>query len=319
MTGMSLSWFEGRSVAAVKEALLRRAPELSNEDIELRPWIEQKNSKWYYASAVVAGRCFIKFAWSQPAAEKVWHEACTLEALSSSVGLRVPQVVIASDDPALLVTEWIDGDPLTIELVGAMDSNRLAVTASELARYLADLHSRDVLAAVTRRVGPSEAPMPQASTSAIRAKLTPWIRSDQVEQVSRWCDWADEVLKTHVEPVFVHGDFHGHNQLWDGQAQTLRAVLDYGDSGASDPAYDFRYLPAQGPTIDLLLATAAQYGEFTGQQLDLSRVMAWHMRTVLGDALWRSQAGVPLPGEGTPAHWVDDLCLRLGQLHLGGE
>jgi aminoglycoside phosphotransferase (APT) family kinase protein len=68
-------------------------------------------------------------------------------------------------------------------------------------------------------------------------------------------------LAVPVDPVFVHGDFHGYNQVWDPKTQTLTAVLDYGESGGADPAYDFRYLPAQGPSTDLFLTTAAQCGE----------------------------------------------------------
>jgi aminoglycoside phosphotransferase (APT) family kinase protein len=314
---MALTWLSGRSVARVRDALRQVAPELSNEDVELRPYIEQNDPEWWYGSAVVGRQYFVKFAWSQPAAEKVWHEACVLHALAAHSGpLCTPRVVVASDDPALLATELIAGEPLTIAHVGQMDSKRLAATAGELARYLAHLHSPDILPAVIRAVGPMATPLPQATTSAIRANLTPWIRSDQVGQVDRWCDWADDILKVPVELVFVQGDCHGHNQLWDRETQTLRAVLDYGESGAADAAYDFRYLPAQGSTTDLLLATATRYGEYTAKPLDLSRVMAWHMRTVLGDALWRSRAGVPLPDDASPAQWVDDLRCRLDELHM---
>lgn len=317
MREMALTWLSGRSVASVREALRQHAPELSNEDVEVRPWIEQNDPQWWYGTAVVGRQYFVKFAWSQLAAEKVWHEACVLDVLAGYSGpLCTPRVVAASDNPALLTTEWIAGEPLTIQLVGQMDSMRVAATASELARYLADLHSPDVLAAVMRTVGPLPTPSPQATTSAIRTNLTPWIRSDQFGQVSRWCDWVDEVLKVPVELVFVQGDFHGHNQLWDRKTQTLRAVLDYGESGVADPAFDFRYLPAQGPTTDLFFATATQYGEYTGRPIDLSRVMAWHVRTVLGDALWRSRGGVPLPDDRTPAEWVDDLRFRLDELDM---
>jgi hypothetical protein len=41
--------------------------------------------------------------------------------------------------------------------------------------------------------------------------------------------------------------------------------------------------------------------------------MAWHTLTHLGDALWRTEHDVDLPGGGTPASWVDDLADRLRQ------
>ena len=317
MRAMPLTWLSDRSVASVRSALREHAPELSNRDIELQTWLEQSDPKWWHGSAIVDRRFLAKFAWSEPAAERVWHEARILDVLGRHITpLRTPRVVAASDDPALLVTEWIAGEPLTFELVAKMDLQRLTHTAGQLARFLADLHHPDVLADVQRAVGPLAAPLPQATTRAIREDLEPWIRSDQVNQVSRWCDWADVILGVSVDPVFVQGDFHGHNHVWHPKTQTLTAVLDYGESGSADPAYDFRYLPAQGPGTDLLLTAAARYCEYTGAALDVSRVMAWHIRTVLGDALWRSRAGVQLPDGRSPVEWVDDLHRRLAELDM---
>ncbi len=317
MRTMPLSWLSDRSVSSVRDALRQVAPELSNRHINLQPWLEQSDPQWRHGSAIVDSRFFVKFAWSKPAAERVWHEARILDALGAhSTPLRIPQLVAASGDPALVVTEWIVGEPLTFELVGRMDVQQLMNTAKELAHFLADLHNPEVLAHVRRAVGPLPTPRPQATTRRIREDLAPWIRSDQIHQVSRWCDWADGILSVPVEPVFVQGDFHGYNHVWDSEALTLTAVLDYGESGSADPAYDFRYLPAQGPTTNLFLATADHYRASADAPFDISRVMAWHIRTTLGDALWRSRAGVPLPDGRSPAEWVGDLRLRLDQLDV---
>jgi hypothetical protein len=54
----------------------------------------------------------------------------------------------------------------------------------------------------------------------------------------------------------------------------------------------------------------------TGTTLDVDRIMAWHLRTVLGDALWRAEAGVALPDNRTPAQWVDDLADRFAALGI---
>ena len=256
-----------------------------------------------------------KFAWAEPAAERVWHEARILRALGSYPALRTPRVVATSSDPALLVTEWVAGGPLTYEEVGRSDRPWLERTASELARFLADLHRPEVLTAVIREVGPMATPVPQATTDAIRQRLSPWLRSDQTALVSGWCDWADGVLEAPQTNVLVHGDLHGHNQVWD-ERQELRAVVDFEESGPTEAAFDFRYLPSQGPTVDLFVATCEKYAEYSGTPVDVARVMAWNIRTVLGDALWRSEAGVALPDGGTPAEWVDGLGTRLAELEL---
>ena len=48
-------------------------------------------------------------------------------------------------------------------------------------------------------------------------------------------------------------------------------------------------------------------------------VMAWHLRNALGDALWRSEAGMPLADHRTPPQWVDDLAARFSALGIDPE
>jgi hypothetical protein len=85
-------------------------------------------------------------------------------------------------------------------------------------------------------------------------------------------------------------------------------------SGPADPEYDLRYFPPLEPTLGLVREICERYTELTGFSMDARRVMAWHIRTALGDALWRSEAGVPLPAACTPASYVDDIGRKLEEL-----
>ncbi|MDX6253144.1 MAG: hypothetical protein QOF10_6504 [Kribbellaceae bacterium] len=58
------------------------------------------------------------------------------------------------------------------------------------------------------------------------------------------------------------------------------------------------------------------YRETTGHDLVAGRVMAWHLRTTLSGALWRSEAGVPLPDHRTASAWVEDLAKRFTALSI---
>ena len=58
------------------------------------------------------------------------------------------------------------------------------------------------------------------------------------------------------------------------------------------------------------------YETDTNRRVLPERVMAWHVRTVLGDALWRTEAGVDLPDGGNLIQWIDEIQDRLAQLHL---
>jgi aminoglycoside phosphotransferase (APT) family kinase protein len=310
-----LTWLPDGTVDSVRHALALVAPQFSGTDITLLGWIEQSNPLWHGGSAVLDKKVVAKFAWSESAAERVWQEARILRVLASNPALLIPRVVVTASDPALLVTEFVAGGPLTHEQVGRSDGPWLERTADELARFLSELHRPEVLAAVVAEMGPLATPTPQATTDAIRQRLSPWLRTDQSALVNGWCDWADHALKTPQAQVLVHGDFHGHNQVWN-ERHSLCAVVDFEESGPAEAAFDFRYLPSQGPTVDLFLATSAKYAKYSGTPIDVSRVMAWNIRTVLGDALWRSEAGVALPDGGTPAEWVDGLHTRLAGLGL---
>jgi aminoglycoside phosphotransferase (APT) family kinase protein len=135
----------------------------------------------------------------------------------------------------------------------------------------------------------------------------------------RWCDWADAVLAAPGPAVLVHGDLHGDNQVWEGG--TLRLVVDLETAGAAEPEYDLRLFPGpdMGPGVELLTAVMRHYQQITGRHLSADRVMAWHLRTALGDALWRSEAGIPLADHRTPQEWVDDLAARFTMLGIDPE
>jgi aminoglycoside phosphotransferase (APT) family kinase protein len=258
-----------------------------------------------------------KFAWSKPAAERLRYEARILHALAArSADLRLPDIMVASDDPVLVITRLVEGDPLTYELVEGANKPTADQIGAELASFLSNLHRPGILAHVREAVGPLDVAQPQATTVDLRHRMAPWVASNQLQMIFRWCEWVDHVLECRSDDVFVHGDLHGHNQVWDHDHMRLRLVVDYELGAVAEAEYDFRYLPGQGPTVDLLLSTATRYQDLTQRSLNIENVMAWHIRTVLGDALWRSEGGVPLPGGGSPPDWVDELRRRLDSLDL---
>jgi aminoglycoside phosphotransferase (APT) family kinase protein len=290
------------------------APELEGLEVVVRETLDESDPQWWAASAAVGDRFVAKFAWSEPAALRVAHEINVLAALTNEPDRPLsylPEVVACSTDPVLLVTRRVPGQAL-FDVVGSIDRDR---AGRQLAGFLAGLHHSDTLEQVERLTGGlPPASLPPASTSAIRAGIQRWIRPDQVESVMRWCDWTDEILASPVSHVLVHGDLHGGNQVWDGDE--LRVVVDFETAGTAEPEYDLRLFPGTGPGVELLQATTRHYEHITGRRLSPERVMAWHVRTALGDVLWRSEAGVPLPDHRTPIAWVDDLTARFDALAI---
>ncbi|HEX3784311.1 MAG TPA: aminoglycoside phosphotransferase family protein [Pseudonocardiaceae bacterium] len=304
-------WLAECSVEALTEALRGVAPELAAHRIVLPELVGRVDPLWRSSSASLGEEFVAKFAWSELAARRLAHEVGVLGALGGNSEVPfLPEVVVGSVDPVLLVTRRVRGRSL-FAVVDSIDRDR---AGEQLARFLTALNRPATRERVERAVGELPIPRPQSSTADLRARFGKWVRPDQRETVARWCDWADAVLATEGPAVLVHGDLHGDNQVWcEGQ---LRLVVDFETAGSSEPEYDLRAFPGTGPGVELLTATLRHYRELAGRGLSVERVMAWHLRTALDDALWRSEAGVALPDHRTPADWVRDLAARFDALGL---
>ncbi|MFB6723245.1 phosphotransferase family protein [Kribbella sp. NPDC056345] len=300
-----MRWLEDGLPAAVAAALREVAPELGDQPIAMRPARVEEDPEWWLASAVAGERFVVKFAWSEPAALRLAHEIAVLEALEIPF---LPEVVASSTDPLLLVTALEPGQAL-FDVVDSLDRDEVG---RQLAEFLGALHDPGAARRVEGELGRlPPASLQPASTDVLRDRFARWIRAEQRSAVRRWCDWADDVLATPRPGVLVHGDLHGGNQVWaEGR---LSVVVDFETAGLAEPEYDLRLFPGTGPGVELLTATLRHY---TAHPLDPERIMAWHLRTVLGDALWRSEAGVPLPDHRTPDEWVDDLTNRFAALGI---
>ena len=306
-----MDWLPDPSEPSIREALASAAPALAHAEIELASEAEYSNPEWCAGTAIVGRAFLVKVAWSEPAAIRVLREARILAALAvAAPGLPIPDLVGMSSSPVGFVTRLAEGVPL-----GHAERPPWAAVASELAGFLARLHEPSLLARVQDEVPGLVVPRPQGTTDAIRSRLPPFLDANRADLARRWCDWVDEILASpSPQQVLVHGDLHGYNQVWARSTWTLRLVADFEVSGPGDPEYDLRYLPPLEPTLGFVNSVCERYTALSGTSLDLRRVMAWHVRTALGDALWRSEAGVPLPAGCTPASYVDDIRRKLDEL-----
>lgn len=315
-----VGWLSEFSDVAVEQALESVAPELAGLPITVERGLSFDQPEWASARAVIDGRVYAKLAFSDQTATRIWREARVLSLLGE-LGLSVPRVVGAQRRPAVVATELVvGGEPLAYSTVAQLNADRTQAVAAELARFLSDLHAESTLALALQQLdGLPRLPHPtlHTSTGTLRARLTQMIDPRQRNMVMGWCDWIDEQIATPGEPVLVHGDFHPYNQLWQLSEARLLAVVDFESCGLAEPEFDFQVLPVFGPGVELLLATVRCYERFSGRKLNLSRLMAFHLLNYLGDALWRTEAGVDLPQPGdTPTAYVNEAARRLDALDL---
>ena len=311
-----MRWLTECSAEALGEALRRVVPELRGYPVTVAvpDPAAKADPLWWSSSTVVGDRFIVKFAWSRPAALRLVREIGVLTALGCEPKVPfLPEVVASGTDPVLLVTRIVPGVSL-FEVIDSIDRDR---AGEQLARFLAALHDPATHRRVEVVLGElAGAHLPPATTGTLRERFVRWARPDQRRTITRWCDWADAVLASPGPAVLVHGDLHGNNQVW--RHDELRLVVDLETVGAAEPEYDLRTFPgpAMGPGVELLTAVMRHYERITGRRLSVDRVMAWHLRTALGDTLWRSEAGIPLADHRTPPEWVDDLAARFGLLDI---
>ena len=292
-----MPWLADGSRASLADALRVVAPGLGDTSIEVRASRHEDDPLWWSGTAIVDAEYVAKFAWSRPAAVRLAHEIAVVTALAGVPFL--PEIVASGADPVLLVSRRVSGVSLFAAAPG-LDPER---AGGDLARFLAALHDPATRARLEAAVG--ELPDARQGPEYPRGSQHPRALPPRQEAlVARWRAWAAATLERPGQAaVAVHADLHGDNQVWAGGS--LKLVVDFENVSSAEPEYDLRALPATG--VPLLTATIRHYEHSTGRRVDVERVMAWHLRTVLADAAWRLEAGVPLPGDRTLADWFDDL------------
>lgn len=308
----SLTWLADGTEGSLRSALGAAAPELAGLPLRMNPFLPSSNPLWWSATAVVDNSMVVKFAWSEVRAARLWREGVVLERLTRmDPALPLPEVVVVRTHPVLVATRLVPGVALGGQWLWDLAGPEAVEVGGQVGAFLAQLHALDVAQLLDGL--PVVEPSPQADTEVLRTRFPALVDRRRGVLVQGWCEWVDTVLgdEPASPPVFVHGDLHGHNQVWNQAERRLAAVVDFEESGRRDAHFDLRYLPGLTRSLDLLFATVDAYERRSGRRLAIERAMAWNVLTMLGDALWRTEAGVALPGGGDAAGWVDVLRDRL--------
>jgi aminoglycoside phosphotransferase (APT) family kinase protein len=312
----AVGWLPDGSVQAVRAAVAAVAPELAGEPILLGPRLAGNPPRYWRGTARLGARFVAKFAWSAEAAISIDRELALLPLLRElAPSLPVPEIVFASRDPLLFITRYVPGAPAGNPY--SHDTKPSTIPA-QLAEVLATLHDPRLKHLVQDHGVAMDATQPQSTTGSLRARLVgPIVTGPRAKRVLTWCDWIDDIQSRPApETTVVHGDLHTHNLVLSQDGARLLLVADFENAAYGDPHYDFRYLVATRHDLDWFTTCCDAYQRLSGRRLSMERILAWHILTALGDAMWRTELGVPLPGDLSPHGYVDDITRRLHDLAI---
>ena len=168
---MLVGWLGDGSEASLRSALAICGPELAYLPIRIHPRCATSNPLWWSSSAVVDERFVVKFAWSEIRALRLWREGVLLDRLGiHRPVLPVPELLVLSGEPALVVTRRVVGVPLSWEWASSFSKSATTEVAEQIAAFLGRLHS---LSAVDVVGGlPVVNPTAQADTESLRRRFT---------------------------------------------------------------------------------------------------------------------------------------------------
>ena len=164
-----------------------------------------------------------------------------------------------------------------------------------MAKALAVLHDSRTVADVVSAGINLNSPRPQATPAELRDRFLPLLSRPLIWRIQELIDWVESMLSTSPagrtgDDVLLHGNWHSHNLIFSYGYQQLMGVLDFEEASIGDRHYDFRYLPSMASTFALLNELIFYYERLANVTLNFDRILAWHVLTDLGDALWNTEA-----------------------------
>ncbi|EJS12521.1 aminoglycoside phosphotransferase family protein [Bacillus mycoides] len=133
------------------------------------------------------------------------------------------------------------GEPLTTEIVAKLEKKELEVIITQLATFLATLHSIPL-----KRVETLGFPIEKTLIywKELQTKLNQYLTNNltslQKSALNRLFEnFFTNIAKSTFQNTIIHADFTHHHILFNTQNKTISGVIDFGDAQIGDPAFDF--------------------------------------------------------------------------------
>lgn len=192
---------------------------------------------WDYTSYLVGEDLVLRVPRPRTAARRLVEEARILELIAGKLPLETPRMqLLGGRVPVAGIYPMVQGVPARLD----------AMSGPLLGRFLRALHATSLKGQRPRwfrwaGVGHGwESGLRHFCTSALQT-LGPHLEGHLLSALDRRLrSFLGDPRNFRFEVRLIHGDLSSEHLLADPKTGRLRAVVDFGDAGLGDPAYDVR-------------------------------------------------------------------------------
>jgi len=224
----------------IAESVKKACPDLTIESIE---YLDEGD---FCRAFLINKRLVFRFAKHDEARRSLMRENCLLPKIGGKLSLRIPQPRMFSFDEnaekSFLIYDFLPDESLTKETYLQFDEEKRAKCATDLAKFLNELHAIDTKIAV-------ECGVRQIDYAAKYSHLSDRLRNDFRARFSKNdYEFAVSLIENYLasadsnsfQKVLLHGDLSPDHVLFNGEKVT--AIIDFGDMMIGDAAWDFLWI-----------------------------------------------------------------------------
>ncbi|WP_342341470.1 HAD-IA family hydrolase [Halobacillus kuroshimensis] len=194
---------------------------------------------------LINGKYVFRFPKYKEGVQKLIQETRVLDHIQGKLPLSIPEPAyrfLDDQEPenAFAGVRWIEGEPLWPEDMERLEESLQKHIAGQLSSFLCRLHN---IPTERRTVEKTTAEQIKADLETLYAdiqhRLFPFMCGPSTIEVKDTFEAFFEQERFTFSTTLIHGDFGPSNLLWDKKSRQVTGVIDFGETGIGDPAYDF--------------------------------------------------------------------------------